>query len=83
MAIKKDVSLPSGIVVPNAYIRVESVLVMKGSMQIKLAYRVDADKPAFLLDDRVADYDLNGANPATQAYIAIKASADFSDAIDC
>lgn len=83
MAIKKDISLPSGIVVKDAYICVESVRVMKGSMQINLAYRVDADKPPFSSDQRSADYDLNGANPATQAYAALKAMDEFAGAVDC
>jgi len=83
MALKKKIELPNGLVVQDAYIRVESVTMDKTQMSWKIAYYVAADKPAFQSDMRSGDYNLQGNNPIAQAYMAMKAMPEFADAVDC
>lgn len=58
MALKKTIELPNGIVIQDAYIRVENVSLDKTQMTWKIGYYVSADKPAFQSDSRSAQYNI-------------------------
>ena len=83
MAIKKDISLETGILVNGAYCRVENISLVKENMSFNLRKYVDNTLPFFNEDYYTCNYDINGNNPFTQAYEYLKTLEDFKDAADC
>ena len=84
MALKKTVITQHGFTATNAYHRVENVTVVnKNQIDFVLKSYADTDKPAFDAVTYSAAYNLGGENPIKQAYVALKAQADFADAVDC
>lgn len=84
MALKKTVITQHGFTANDAYHRVESVTVVnKNQIDFLVKSYAETDKPAFAEALYCAAYDLDGDNPIKQAYIALKATPDFADAIDC
>lgn len=84
MALQDNIELESGIVVQDAYTRVESVkLQNKTSMSFEAASFVDATKTtAFRRNAYLAAYDLEGDNPIKQAYLFLKTLPEFQGAQD-
>lgn len=84
MALKKTVITQHGFTATDAYHRVENVtLVNKNQIDFVVKSYADTDKPAFAAVVYSAAYDLAGDNPIKQAYVVLKAQADFADAVDC
>ena len=84
MAFKITVTTPHGIVVRDAYHRVESVRIV-GKAAIKFQVRSYAlpDFPHFSDVEYSCAYDIAGQNPIAQAYAHLKTLPEFSDAVDC
>lgn len=84
MALQNNIELESGIVVEDAYTRVESVkLQNKTSMSFEAASYVGASKTtAFCRTGYLAPYDLTGDNPIKQAYLHLKTLPDYENAED-
>lgn len=86
MALEKTVDLITGFQAVDAYHRVEGLTM---EAKDKIAFRVRMYKdgsntyPAF--DERgfVCAYDLDGANPLSQAYTHLKTLPEYADAKDC
>lgn len=84
MALSKYIQTKSGIEIPDAYFRVESVSILeKTVLQFLLRAYKDKSKPSVDEDLMTCKYEINGANPIEQAYIHVKSLADFADAKDC
>jgi hypothetical protein len=84
MALKKTVTTQHGFVATDAYHKVESVtIVNKNQIDFVVKSSAAADKPAFATATYSAAYDSGGENPIKQAYDALKATLDFTDAVDC
>lgn len=84
MALQNNIELESGIVVEDAYTRVESVkLQNKTSMSFEAASYVDGGRTtAFRRNGYLTSYDLNGDNPLKQAYLHLKALPEYANAQD-
>lgn len=84
MALKKTVSTVHGIVVQDAYIRVEG-LSLQGKDKINFFTRsyADKDKQSFEQNAVSCSYNMQGNNPIAQAYAHLKTLEAFSDAVDC
>jgi mannose/fructose-specific phosphotransferase system component IIA len=83
MAISKTFTTEHGVTVEGAYIRVETVSLVKSFAQARVSIYADTAKP-FIQSDQVSFLvDLKGPNPIKQAYQFLKSLPEFSDAIDC
>lgn len=84
MALQKTVTTPQGFEATNAYHRVEGIsLPEKTSMSFLLrSYKSSSDGVSFNEEAYTCSYDLNGANPNTQAYAYLKSLDAFLDAGD-
>jgi hypothetical protein len=84
MALQNNIELESGIVVEDAYTRVESVkLQNKTSMSFEAAnYVNDSKLTAFRSTGYLTTYDLAGDNPIKQAYLHLKTLPEFAEAQD-
>jgi hypothetical protein len=85
MALEKTVTTPQGFEAREAYHRVENVtLASKNSMSFVVrSYKQQAGVPAFAESYHTSVYDIEGANPIAQAYVAAKELDQFSNAKDC
>ena len=84
MALKKSQDSSFGIVVKNAYSRVESLrLLNKQKMQFNACTYADVDAAPFMSNLYSCAYDIAGENPIAQAYAHLKTLEDFADAVDC
>jgi len=82
MALIKNIELPTGINVENAYLRVERVTITKTSMTFSLREYKEQDKPFFNEITFVDVYSIEGENPFKQAYEHLKTLPEFADATD-
>ena len=83
MAIKKDINLDTGIIVNEAYCRVENITIDKQKMNLNVRKYVAKDKPFFSEEIITCDYDIDGDNPFKQSYEYLKTLEEFKDAEDC
>jgi hypothetical protein len=85
MALKKTVITPHGFEAEDAYHRVEGLeLTSKDSMSFLVrSYKQPHGVSCFAEKRITAEYDIAGANPIAQAYLAVKESDQFSNAKDC
>jgi hypothetical protein len=84
MALKKSQNTSFGIVVQDAYHRIESLrLVNKEKMQFSVCAYADVNAIPFMSNLYSCAYDLTGENPLKQAYAHIKTLSDFDGAVDC
>jgi hypothetical protein len=85
MALEKTVTTPQGFEAREAYHRVENVtLIAKDTMSFVVrSYKQSTGVPAFAESQHTSEYDIAGANPIAQAYLAVKESDQFSNAKDC
>jgi hypothetical protein len=85
MALKKTITTDQGFEAVDAYRRVEGVrLNGKTNMSFQVrSYKDDSGVQAFADAAYDAAYNLNGANPITQAYQHLKTLPEFAGAIDC
>lgn len=86
MALQKTITTVNGIVVDNAYHRVEDIAIgNKTTLNFSLASYVNQDKqyPAFQRQMFCVEYDMNGKNPFVQAYTYVKTLPEFAGAKDC
>jgi len=84
MALNKTIETASGIVVNNAYLRVEEATVKnKNQLYFFVKYFASVEKPEFESKLFFCPYELDGANPIAQAYVHLKTLPEFSGANDC
>ncbi len=86
MALRKTIDTAFGVSVPDAYHRVEAVvLTHKDRMNFHVRGYVNAEVDPFFMETVLMGigYDLDGPNPIQQAYEYAKTLAEFSGAIDC
>lgn len=83
MALETNITLNSGIVVEDAYCRVENATVTKQTSSFVLAIYADKNKPVVLQKHFLMEYSLEGENPIKQAYLYLKTLPGFEGAEDC
>lgn len=85
MALEKTVTTPHGFEAVNAYHRVSGVsLIAKNKISFTVKSLKSSDALAeFASELYSCPYDLNGANPMTQAYAHLKTLPEFAGAKDC
>ena len=85
MALSKNITTAHGIVVEDAYLRVDSVCITdKHAMQfIVHAYKDAGQRHPFWHVQMSCPYDIDGENPVRQAYIHLKTLPEFAGATDC
>jgi hypothetical protein len=86
MAFKKTVNTQIGVSVNDAYHRVEFVTIDKSKKRIDFHLRnyKDANSASWISDElHACEYDINGANPISQAYVYLKTLPEFIDVTDC
>ena len=85
MALEKTITTQHGIVVNNAYHKVDNVVIRnKDQMEFNVKIFVSKEQNVpFELLAFVCAYDIQGDNPIRQAYKYLKTLQEFSDAIDC
>ena len=84
MALKKSQNTSFGIVVQDAYHRIESLrLVNKEKMQFNVCAYADVNAAPFMSNMYTCVYDIKGENPIKQAYVYIKSLSEFEGAADC
>jgi hypothetical protein len=86
MALSKSITLPSGLTANNAYIRIESVSIIKNEITgVTVNFFVSSSN----VESPIAvhcygfDYTFDGSNPIQQAYEYLKTLPEFADATDC
>jgi hypothetical protein len=84
MALQKSIESKFGITISDAYIRVESIS-FDAAKAMQFFVRIYAKQNYLALSEQqvVIAYDMNGANPYTQAYIYLKTLPEFANAVDC
>lgn len=85
MALKNTVTLPTGIVVPDAYHRVEDITIT-GKTRLRFlvkSYVAASEKVEFTHELYFGAYDIGGPNPLAQAYGHLKTLPEFAGAVDC
>jgi hypothetical protein len=83
MALKKNIETLYGFIVNNAYIKVESVNVVKNKITFSVNFYVDNSKPFFDSKVYACNYDIQSDNPICQAYKHLKTLPEFEGATDC
>jgi hypothetical protein len=83
MAIKCNITTQSGVTINDAYCRAVDFSVNKEQVTFTLQYCVDDKKVPFETNRLTALYQLQGANPYTQAYMYLKTLPEFANAKDC
>lgn len=86
MALLQTTSLETGIIVENAYKRVEMVQIADKSKML-FTVKSYAGSPlefqAFDTKSYQCEYDIDGKNPIKQAYVYLKTLPEFESAQDC
>jgi len=84
MALNTNIETSEGVVVHNAYCRVEQIAITKTHVSFVVKSYVDPEKfKKFFEKSYVCDYTLSGANPIAQAYAHLKTLPEFAGAADC
>lgn len=83
MAIKNKVKLDNGVIVDEAYCRVENIQLSKTEMTFTLRNYVEVEKPFFSESLFSCSYDIEGDNAFIQAYEHVKSLDYFVSSIDC
>lgn len=94
MALLGQVTV-SGVVVDDAYVRVEPIALNKGRVAFRREVFATSEDPArpgvrvpntdagpLRVEECVCDYDLDGPNPWVQAYGHLKTQPEFAEASD-
>ena len=84
MAFKQTAMSQQGFEAVDAYHRVECV-VLEGKDRIAFKLRIYKENQFPFFDEKEfsCQYDLNGDNPIKQAYIFIRKTDEYKNAIDC
>jgi hypothetical protein len=86
MALTNTFKISEGLLVSNAYIRVNSVTIVReeptGATVNVYTDSQSTEQPIKSLCYRF-NYDINGANAVEQAYLHLKTLPEFADATDC
>ena len=83
MALKLDINF-NGLVVPDAYVKVNSFEGDKMNLAFNVSTSVTAGYCPFMpIKSYCCSHDINAGNPLEQAYDYLKTLPDFSDATDC
>jgi hypothetical protein len=84
MALTANIETNEGVVVRNAYCRVEQIAITKTHINFVVKSYVNPEKfKKFFEKSYVCNYDLSGVNPIAQAYEHLKTLPDFAGATDC
>ena len=89
MALTKPVALPTGIGIPNAYVRIDELQIKRFGSRRTMTFLlyVYVDKNAKMLPADIQqfsiDFDMDGPNPFAQAYAYVKSLPDYAGAVDC
>ena len=84
MALKITVTTPHGIIVKDAYHRVESVqIVGKTAIKFQVRSYTSPGFPHFADVEYSSAYSIDGENPISQAYAHLKTLPEFAGAVDC
>jgi|LakMenEpi03Aug12_release.lakeMendotaPanAssembly.Ray.scaffolds.fasta_scaffold166234_3 hypothetical protein len=85
MALSKTITITSGLVVDDAYIRVDSVCIPEKSLMqfLAQAYKDNSQQHPFWHVQMSCPYDITGDNPIRQAYLYLKTLPEFASATDC
>jgi hypothetical protein len=84
MALTANIETNEGVVVRNAYCRVEQIAITKTHISFVVKSYVDPEKfKKFFEKSYVCNYDLSGANAIAQAYGHLKTLPEFTGASDC
>lgn len=84
MALMTTISTPFGVVVENAYVRIENAaLVGKYQFSFQIRCYVDKEKPAFHQQAFDMVYDPGAGDIYGQMYGLLKTLPDFIGSIDC
>lgn len=84
MALQKTMPTPQGFTATDAYHRVEGVSIVgktKISFRVR-SYKDAAEAVSFSDHGYECDYDLQGVNPISQAYVHLKTLSEFAGAAD-
>jgi len=84
VALKLDLNI-RGIVVKDAYVKVESFTGDKNHLRFVTIIKVDKDSEPLPVPNEAYgfDYDLFAGNPVEQAYAYLKNLDKFAGAVDC
>ncbi len=82
MALQKTLSI-KGVTIPNAYIRVGKFSGTKERYTFQVGIGASADDQAFETKEYSCEVDLSGGNIIKQAYLFLKSTSEFADAVDC
>lgn len=84
MALSKTFTTPTGLVVNNAYCKVENLLVTKDRLRFSVNCYVDnsGEYATFTSFGYNAPYSIDQTNPIQQAYRFAKAQEDFAGSSD-
>jgi hypothetical protein len=82
MALQKTLTI-KGVTIPNAYIRVGKFSGTKERYTFQVGISAAADQEAFATQDHSCEVDLSGGNIVQQAYLYLKSTSEFVDAVDC
>lgn len=85
MAIQKTVTTNSGFDAVDAYHRVSDIRFdTKQVISFNVSsFKTSSEASSFSVSGYQCEYDLEGANPYTQAYTYLKTLDHFADATDC
>lgn len=85
MALRKTIHTVFGIDVADAYHRVEALtLNSKTSMTFAVRAYKGADQGAAIESKHhTCGYAIDGSNPIAQAYVYLKSTEEFANAVDC
>jgi hypothetical protein len=82
MALQKTLSI-KGVTIPNAYIRVGKFSGTKERYTFQVGISASADEQPFDTQEHSCEVDLNGGNIVQQAYLYLKSTSAFVNALDC
>jgi len=84
MALQNTVTTQQGFTATDAYHRVEQIsLPSNTAMQFTVnSYKDSNESVSFGVDMYSCEYNLEGDNPVTQAYLHLKTLPEFADATD-
>lgn len=84
MALKVSLNI-GGIVVSDAYVKVESFTGDKNHLRFVTVVKICKDSEPLPLPNEAYgfEYELNAGNPLEQAYVYLKTLPEFTGAVDC
>jgi hypothetical protein len=82
MALQKTLTI-KGVTIPNAYICVGKFSGTKERYTFQVEIKAAADQEPIVTQEQSCEVDLNGENIIKQAYLFLKSTSEYVDAVDC